>query len=206
MATAPTRPALKERFERRRAEVLNTCAEVFAERGYDGAGIEDLSAATGLAAGGLYHYIGSKEQALFEIFSQLMDPLLQQAREIEISEAPAAERLRSLLRLWVAHVAAHRHHMLVFSQERHILERDPGRWRQIRHSRRDFERLLASLLEQTAAEISPSREKPDLQLIELALLGMVNYAPQWLKPTGRLRAEQIADGYCSLVLAGLSAP
>jgi hypothetical protein len=30
---------------------------------------------------------------------------------------------------------------------------------------------------------------------------MVNYTPQWLSPRGRLTPEQIADGYCDLILA-----
>lgn len=226
MATAPTRPVLKERFERRRAEVLDSCAAVFAERGFDGATIEDLSAATGLAAGGLYHYIGSKDLALFEILNQLMAPLLERAREIAAAERSAAERLRELIEIWVGHVAGHRDHMLVFSQERHILERDPERWREVRRSRRQFERVLSGLVAEAAAELAgqtpaehaagggaaagratgagPLPAPPDLQLLELALLGMVNYTPQWLRPTGRLRAEEIAAGYCDLIIVTLS--
>jgi hypothetical protein len=38
-----------------------------------------------------------------------------------------------------------------------------------------------------------------------ALLGMVNYSPQWLRPEGRLSPEQIADGYCDLLLGGIAA-
>ena len=40
----------------------------------------------------------------------------------------------------------------------------------------------------------------DRSLTLLALLGMVNYTPQWLRPRGRLSAEQIADSYCDLIL------
>lgn len=215
MASAPTRPQLKERFERRRAEVLDRCAAVFAERGYGGAAIEDLSEATGLTVGGLYHYIGSKEAALFEIFSRLMDPLLERAEKIESGEhdppsadngdgataEPAAERLRELLRLWVGHVAAHRDHMLVFNQERHILERDRKRWREIRRSRREFEELLDRLLAAAAAEAGAV--EADLPLLRFALLGMVNHTAQWLRPGGRLSPEEIADGYWRFAISNL---
>ena len=219
MASAPTRPQLKERFERRRAEVLDRCAAVFAERGYGGAAIEDLSAATGLTAGGLYHYIGSKEEALFGIFSQLMDPLLEQAERIErgkrqaadegagrgdrtrAGEPAAAERLRALLRLWVGQVASHRDHMLVFNQERHILERDRSRWSEIRRARREFEELLDRLLAAAAAETGETGA--DLALLRFALLGMVNHTAQWLRPDGRLSPEQIADGYWHFAMASL---
>lgn len=212
MALAPTRPQLKERFERRQAEVLDRCAAVFAQHGYDGAAIDDLSAATGLTAGGLYHYIGSKEQALFAIFSQLMDPLLAEARRIEAAEeTAAAERLRRLLRLWVGRVAAHSNHMLVFNQERHILERDRERWSEIRRSRREFEELLGRLIEaaaaETAADVAEGRTSetgPDLGLLRFAVLGMVNHTAQWLRPSGRLSPVEIADGYWRFVMSSIA--
>ena len=38
------------------------------------------------------------------------------------------------------------------------------------------------------------------RLQHFALLGMVNHTATWLKPGGRLSAQQIADGYCDLIL------
>jgi AcrR family transcriptional regulator len=70
--------------------VVNSAAEVFAERGSLATTMEDLSEATGLAAGGLYHYIHSKEQLLFEICAELLDPLLEQAHAI-VSEPVSPE-------------------------------------------------------------------------------------------------------------------
>jgi hypothetical protein len=41
----------------------------------------------------------------------------------------------------------------------------------------------------------------DRRLSLLALLGMVNYTPQWVRPGGRLTAAEIADGYCAMALS-----
>ena len=71
---------MRERYDRRRAEVVLGAARVFAERGYDQTSVPELAEALGLAAGSLYHYFGSKEQLLRAICDQLMDPLLEQAR------------------------------------------------------------------------------------------------------------------------------
>ena len=43
MASPPTRPALRERYERRRQEVIDTAAEVFARQGYQETSVSDLS-------------------------------------------------------------------------------------------------------------------------------------------------------------------
>lgn len=192
MPAPPTRPALRARYERRRQEVLRVAAHEFAQRGYHATSMDDLSAATGLAAGGLYHYIGSKEQLLFAILAQLMDPLLARAREVESGGGDARDRLRELLRVWLEHIEAHHDHMLVFTQERRVLERD-DRWKQVRESRQAFEEILSRLVAAAAPE-------GDTRLRVLALLGMVNHTASWYRPGGRLGSDEIADGYWEILV------
>jgi AcrR family transcriptional regulator len=198
MATSPpTRPALRRRYDRRQERVLQVAAELFAERGYDATSMTDLSDATGLAAGGLYHYIGSKKQLLFRICDELMEPLLEEARAIVGTDAPADAQLRDLLRAWLEHIARHRHHMMVFQQERHLIERDP-QWRTVRRQRKDFELIVDDALRRCEQEGAVSF--PDRALALRALLGMVNHSASWLRPRGRLSPEQIADGYLELLM------
>jgi len=195
----PTRPALRARYEARRSEVVAAAAELFAEGGYDGTSMAELTEATGLAAGGIYHYIEGKDDLLIAICDELLEPLLARAREIVGTEAPPVEQLRELVEAWVAHVVAHRHHMLVFTQERQAIERQP-RWRHVRAQRRAFEKILDEIL--ARGEADGSMTFADRRLSLLALLGMVNYTPQWVRPGGRLSPAEIADGYCAFVLGG----
>jgi TetR/AcrR family transcriptional regulator, cholesterol catabolism regulator len=200
-AAPPTRPALRERYERKRREVIATAARLFAQRGYQETSMSDLTEATGLAAGGLYHYIESKDELLISICDDLLEPLLERAREIVAAGAPPAEQLRELLHAWLAQIASHRDHMLVFAQERHVIEREP-QWRQVRAQRKAFEEILDEVLARGEADGSMRFE--DRAFTLLTLLGMVNYTPQWLSPRGRLTPEQIADGYCDLILRASS--
>jgi len=197
VSTRPTRPALRERYDRRRAEVVLGAARVFAERGYDQTSVPELAEALGLAAGSLYHYVPSKEELLRAICDQLMDPLLEQAEALLAEPREPDEQLRALVRLWVEHVVAHRDHMLVFQQERHLIERGAA-WRGVRASRKAFERLAEDAL--MRAEAGPSHPGADPRLALSALLGMVNHTAQWYRPRGRLGAIEIADGYTALLL------
>jgi len=197
LPSPPSRPALRARYDARRREVVATAAELFAERGYDSTSMSELTAATGLAAGGLYHYIEGKDDLLIAICDELLEPLLVRAREIVAAEAPPVEQLRHLVGAWVAHVVEHRHHMLVFTQERQAIEREP-RWRRVRSQRKAFEKTLDDVL--ARGESDGSMTFADRRLSVLALLGMVNYTPQWVRPGGRLSPGEIAAGYCGMVL------
>jgi TetR/AcrR family transcriptional regulator, cholesterol catabolism regulator len=192
MAVRPTRPALRQRYDRRRQEVVYQAAKVFAGQGYDQTTMQELAATMGLATGALYHYFGGKQQLLGAICDQLMEPLLEQATELLRDDETAEQQLRTLVRLWVAHVVAHRDHMLVFQQERHLIERG-DRWRSVRASRKAFERLVVDVL-------ARAHPRGDPRLALLALLGMVNHTAQWYRPRGELSPEQIADGYVALLL------
>jgi TetR/AcrR family transcriptional regulator, cholesterol catabolism regulator len=192
MAVRPTRPALRQRYDRRRREVVYQAAKVFAGQGYDQTTMQELAATMGLATGALYHYFGGKQQLLGAICDQLMEPLLEQATDLLDDDEPAERQLRMLVRLWVAHVVAHRDHMLVFQQERHVIE-SGDRWRSVRASRKAFERLVADVL-------ARAHPRGDARLALLALLGMVNHTAQWYRPRGELSPEQIADGYVALLL------
>ena len=188
---------MRERYDRRQAGVVLDAAAVFAARGYDQTSVPELADALGMAAGGLYHYFGSKEQLLIAICDQLMDPLLAAAEEVLETEQPSDLRLRALVRLWVAHVIEHRDHMLVFQQERHVIEHGE-QWRRVRDSRKRFERLVAGVLEEVHERDRLRLDDPRLALS--ALLGMVNHTAQWYRPRGRLTATEIADGYADLIL------
>ena len=191
----PRRAALRERYDRRQAEVVQEAARVFAARGYDQTSVPQLAEELGIAAGSLYHYFGSKEQLLIAICDQLMDPLLVEARELlDDPGDDAATRLRDLVRLWVRHVIAHRDHMLVFLQERHVIDHG-DQWLPVRRSRKRFEELVEEVLEDVPTRLG------DRRLTLSALLGMVNHTAQWYRPRGRLDAGAIADGYVDLILA-----
>jgi len=201
MPTPPTRPLLRARYDRRRGEVIESAARLFAQRGFHATSIAAVLEATGLTVGGLYHYIAAKDDLLVLICDALMDPLLEEARAIASTSEPPEAQLRAILRTWLEHLERHSDHMRVFQQERHVIEAEP-QWQAIRARRREFEQLLDGIL--ARAQQRGSMRITDRRLALLALLGMVNHTPQWFRPDGRLSAAAIADGYCDLLLEAFS--
>jgi AcrR family transcriptional regulator len=193
----PTRPALRSRYDHRRKLVIDASARVFASKGFHATSIQDLVEASGLKAGGLYHYIGSKDDLLVGICDELMEPLLAAGREVAAADGSARDQLREFMHAWVEHVEHKREYMLVFQQERHVLAH--GRqWQHVRRQRKEFEGLLAGIF--ARGERDGEFQFADREMALRALLGMVNQLPQWFRPGGRLSAAQIADGYMELIV------
>src|SRR2546421_12397108 len=94
------RTALRERYDRRQADVVVRAAGVFAARGYDQTSLPELALSLGMAAGALYHYFSGKEELLIAICDQLMDPLLEEAEALVSEQGSPDEQLCALVQLW----------------------------------------------------------------------------------------------------------
>jgi len=196
----PRRPRSRAKYEQRRREVVNASARLFAERGYHNTSIDDLVEATGLQRGGLYHYIDGKQHLLLLTHEELIAPLLARAEAIAAADLPAEAKLRELLRAWVAHVASHRDHMVVFNEERRLIESDPA-WHDVRDARERFQSLLEGVLRE--GDRTGRLVMEDIGVVQMSILGIVNHMPQWLDPEGRLAPAQVADRCLDLLLRGL---
>src|SRR3990172_13364030 len=91
-----------------RDRILHAAVDVFARKGYHGAGVEDIVAASGTSKGAFYHYFASKQA----IFLMLMDDLagvIEQGVESAISsEEGAMAEVEAALRVVVETAAEQR--------------------------------------------------------------------------------------------------
>jgi TetR/AcrR family transcriptional regulator, cholesterol catabolism regulator len=208
MATAerpagPVRAGSRRRYEERRDTVIDAAARVFAAQGYDATTIDDLVAATGLQRGGLYHYIGGKQDLLIAIHERFLTPLLEQAREIAAQDLEPETALRALAQALIENIHRYRDQVTVFFHEWRTIEGDE-RWTQIRRERREFESMIEEVLERGRAE--GRFQFSDTRIALLGFLGMFNYMPQWYEPRGRMSHRAIAEQFCDIFLRGVAAP
>ena len=77
--------------------ILLHSAQIFAEQGFEGASIRDISRATGVSLSGLYYYFESKQQLLYLIQNTAFKFILQRLQSrLEQVHVPKA-RLRVLV-------------------------------------------------------------------------------------------------------------
>src|SRR5919202_6598779 len=85
-------------------EVYTAALRLFREKGYHATSMQDIAAAVGLYKGSLYHYIGSKEDLLVQVFERAMGSLLADVERI--TRDPTAGPTAQLRAIILAHVQA----------------------------------------------------------------------------------------------------
>ena len=91
----------------RREVIVATATEVFAERGYDGASIDEIARRAGVSAPVLYDHFGSKQDLYERLLERTRDELLEVWREHLFSDEPAAVRIPRAIAAWAAYVETH---------------------------------------------------------------------------------------------------
>jgi len=130
-----------------RASILQTAAEVFAERGYSDTTLAELIARSGLTKGAFYFHFASKEQLALAVLEEKQRQWLEFVRQRALDKPRAIDQL---LALGPALIRLHRQDPSAFSAQR--LSRDvarlPGLAGSIRAQLRGWIDLVAGLISQ----------------------------------------------------------
>jgi AcrR family transcriptional regulator len=91
----------------RREVIERAAAEVFAERGYHGASIDEICRRSGVTPPVLYDHFASKLDMHRRLLERTRDELLQLWRENLAGDEPAEQRIPRALDAWAAYVQDH---------------------------------------------------------------------------------------------------
>ena len=193
MPARPRKPDQKERIRRK-------AAQLFAENGYHGTGVQELSEAVGLGRGALYHHIGSKAALLEDIATRHVKAVTDYGERLLDEDLSAEEKLRRLSRVQMRTLADHLPDMIVATRDVPTVK-GPLR-RRIIAWRDRFEAVWAAIIEEGVAK----GEFVPLDPVAIkGILGMHNFGYMWVRPRGRLTPEEIADVFCDIILRGIRA-
>jgi len=187
------------RNDARRLEILRAAARVFRRLGLSNAGMREIAQEAGLSPGNLYHYFAGKDELLLYCQERTLQRLEEAVERARASRAPAAERLRQILR----------GHVLVMLDEyegatAHLeVEALPEAMRTPVIARRDaYERAIRTLISRGVA--GGEFAGCDAALVTRAMLGAVNWSARWYRPDGGKSSAEIADALADYLVAGLA--
>jgi AcrR family transcriptional regulator len=184
-------PELAPRRRHDTGSLLEVAVAVFTERGYDGTSMEDLARASGLSKSSLYHHIDGKEQLLRLALERAVEPLFDVTREPGAVQGRAIDRLEHVVRREVEVLAERLPYVTLLLRVHGNTEVE--RW--ALEQRREFDRFVARLVDQAAAE-GDVRDDLDAPVVTRLLFGMINSLVEWYRPPGADRVPH-ADGSAS---------
>lgn len=182
-----------------RARIRDISASLFASRGYNSVGINELCESVGLAKGALYYHIGSKEELLYDIIKRYIDDLVFTGEQIaQIHKDPVA-RIHALSRYLMRIIGEHINEMTVCFREVNSLTGEKHCVVSSQHTK--YQALWADAVRE-GEKLGVFRPVPTVAL--KGLLGMYFYSFLWLDPQGKHTPEEIADIFAGLVLRAIA--
>ncbi len=98
------RPSRAARGEETRRAILRAAEEVFAERGYSGARMEDVAERVGIRRASVVHHFVDKQTLYVALLDDLFGGLLEGYRDALTGPDPLTERLLRCIDVWVERV------------------------------------------------------------------------------------------------------
>jgi len=182
-----------------REDILEAAAQVFRQKGFHGASMQDIAKAVNLQKPSLYHHVSSKQEILLALLDRALELLLERISAISDQEIPPDKKLREMVRAYLQILAENTDLSAVLLFEHRSLERK----QHARHvpNRDKFEALWRNVLEEGVAAKLFVCDDP--ALTTRAILGILNWTITWYHPDGTLAIDEIADHYSDLLLNGL---
>jgi AcrR family transcriptional regulator len=183
-----------------REEILDASMRLFSKHGYTGTTIRDIAKIVGVLPGSLYAHISSKEALLDEIVESGIDKFLAITTRKETTTGSAEAKMRAAIKAHVAVVAENPERTLVvFHQWRYLSGTNLGT---AIDKRRRYEQMFARLIEE-GIKSGAFNPKTDVRIAVFAILGALNWTPEWYSPKGPLGAEEIGERLADTLLQGL---
>ncbi|HXF00254.1 MAG TPA: helix-turn-helix domain-containing protein [Solirubrobacterales bacterium] len=154
----------------RRALIVEAAGQLFGERGYDGARLDEIAAAAGVTKPIVYRHFDSKRDLYLALLDRHRDDLAGFVASMP-AEGTREQRLRTVLEIWLDYVETR-------SYSWKMLFRDTGGGSEIAARRREVHAeargVLVQLIRSLASSPIPRREiEPLAELMSMGMAALV---------------------------------
>jgi AcrR family transcriptional regulator len=189
-----SRPPVKERL-------LHVATRLFARHGFEGTSVQDIVDAAGVTKGAMYHYYGSKDDLLYEVYHQLLSMQTSHLEAIAAGPGTPEERLRAAAGDVVITSLENLDDMIVFFRSLHMLPDD--KQTQVRAERRLYQEKFKALVDEGVAA-GTFRNDISSDIVVHYFLSVVNQLGSWYRPDGPLSPAQVGQLFTELLIGGLA--
>ncbi|MDQ2588589.1 MULTISPECIES: TetR/AcrR family transcriptional regulator [Saccharothrix] len=180
--------------------LIDAATRLFAAKGFDRVAVQEIVDLAGVTKGAMYHYFGSKDDLLHEIYGSLLRMQTERLVGIADGSAPVAERLRAAAVDVVVTSVDNFDQARVYFRSADQLAEDKRR--EVRAERRRYHERFRSLVEE-GQEAGVFRADVPADLTVHYFFGTVHHLGQWYSADGPLSAEQVGGHFADLLLGSL---
>ena len=189
----------KSRADRWR-EIIECATQVFYEKGYEGASLQDIADRVGILKGSIYYYIDSKEDLLGAVIEQVHTAGITNIHELSQTEGNALERLRRVIMGHIDFVCSDVVATTVFLHELGSLSEE--RRNAILGDRHTYQKVFRGLVVEGKKE-GIIREDVDAKLAALSILGSINWIYRWYRKGGEFTVAALREQFADLNIRAL---
>lgn len=182
-------------------EVIEVAVRLFARKGFDGTGIDEILREAGVSKGAFYYHFRSKEELLREIHDAFAEYQLGKAEEIAATDLAPQQKLARIIQMSVETIATYQAHVRVFFQELRLLSGDT--FETVRSKRDRLEGIIRRLVQDCMREGS-FRTDFDPKLATLLLFGMTNWTYQWYRRGGTWQPKDVSEAITAIFFGGMA--
>ncbi|MDD2233750.1 MAG: TetR/AcrR family transcriptional regulator [Desulfitobacteriaceae bacterium] len=184
--------------------ILDGASQVFTERGYKGATLDEITSRIKMTKGALYHYVSSKEELWLKCHIYTLDKATDNVRPIYESSLSPDIKLYEMIKAHVQGVIGSATYYTNYSFEKNFIPQSVE-LQNLSRQRDEFEQLFSTVI-RDGIELNIFYPV-DVKFAKLALIGSMNYITNWYTPQGKLSPLEIAEKIAGFFFTGfLSRP
>jgi AcrR family transcriptional regulator len=187
------------RYMKKSKEFHEAISKLFARNGYHATSIRDIATQLGINKSTLYHYIGSKEEALFNTINSGMEYAVDTLGKIAAKDLPVEEKLVEILSFYIRSFCSDPERILLLANDfKHL-----GKTHQVIviEKQKQVLNFFKTTLNELASEGKLKDVHPTVAIF--AFIGMAHHTVNWFKMDGKVGLDELAEDFVEIFTKGL---
>ncbi|NDZ18901.1 hypothetical protein C7T35_34390 [Variovorax sp. WS11] len=186
-------------YETKSRAIMDCAASLFAKEGYPSAKMQDIAHACGATKSMLYHYFPTKEDLLFAMLKEHLERVLQGLDEVTAAAGTPREKLMALVQTYTQKSAQ--------SRRRHVTAMNDVKY--LPKAKQTpliaLQRKITQEVSQLMRQLNPGLPEDLYMPYTMMLVGMLNWADFWYRPSGSMKPQELCERMSRLFLTGFLA-
>ena len=183
----------------KRQALLVAAVRLFNERGFHATSLDDVAASVGVTKPVVYHYLGNKDQVLFECVRFGLAQLREAAEAARAQPGSGLDRLKAFLKSYAEVVMGDFGRCVIRTGEETLSAESRA---QFRASKREIDAAMRGMVEEAVAD--GSAQVADVRLTAFTIAGALNWSARWYRDDAGPGAAETARNMVDILCAGLA--